>query len=169
MSLDALSRQLWRQRATLEAMLFKLEEVRLLSAAGADRWLPRATQELDDVTTQAQMMELERALESTNAATELGLAEDASLQEIIDAAPNPWPELLTKHRESLIELTAEITEKSKENQEIIAALKRDNEEMLSYLMNLGTKSQAPKEEPVNAVSLERLLATVKPPISGATK
>lgn len=133
MSLDALSRQLWKQRETLEVMLFKLEEERLITATASSRWLPRATRELEAIIAQAQTMELERSMESEAAAVELGLAPDASLKEIAQAADEPWQTLLSQHREALISLTVEIADMSKANQEVLASLQRATQETLMSL------------------------------------
>lgn len=130
MSLDALSRQLWKQRETLEVMLFKLEEERLVTATGSSRWLPRATRELEAIIAQAQTMELERSMESEAVAVELGLAPEASLSEIAEAAEEPWKTLLTQHREALMTLTTEIADMSKANQEVLSSLQRATQETL---------------------------------------
>ncbi|MCI6584691.1 MAG: flagellar protein FlgN [Mobiluncus porci] len=130
MSLDALSRQLWKQRETLEVMLFKLEEERLITSTGSSRWLPRATRELESVIAQAQTIELERSMESEAAAVELGLPPEASLKEIAAAAEEPWQTLLTQHREALIQLTTEIADVSKANQEVLSSLQRATQETL---------------------------------------
>lgn len=130
MSLDALSRQLWKQRETLEVMLFKLEEERLITSTASSRWLPRATRELEAVIAQAQTMELERSMESEAVAIDLGLPPEASLKEIAEAADEPWQTLLNQHREALISLTSEIADMSKANQEVLSSLQRATQETL---------------------------------------
>lgn len=130
MSLDALSRQLWKQRETLEALLFKLEEERLLVATASSRWLPRATRELEAVLEQARGMEIERAMESQAVSAELGLDPEASLREIAEACDEPWKTLLEQHREALIALTAEIGDVSQNNREQLNALQRTAQETL---------------------------------------
>lgn len=137
MSLDALSRQLWKQRETLEMMLFKLEEERLLTATGSSRWLPLATKELEEAVTQAQSLELERAIESESVAQDLHLAPDASLKEIAAAAEEPWQTLLTQHREALTQLANEIAQSSKANQEMLANLQRATQETLMAMPELA--------------------------------
>lgn len=130
MSLDALSRQLWKQRETLEVMLFKLEEERLITSTASSRWLPRATRELEAVIAQAQTMELERSMESEAVAVDLGLSPEASLKDIAEAADEPWKTLLHQHREALISLTSEIADMSQANQEVLASLQRATQETL---------------------------------------
>lgn len=138
MSLDALSRQLWKQREILESLLFKLEEERLLTATGSSRWLPRATKELEDAIAQAQSIELARAVESEAAAQELGLAPNASLKELAEATEEPWQTLLNQHREALTQLATEIAQVSQANQEILASLQRATQEILMGVQNVGT-------------------------------
>ena len=130
MSLDALSRQLWKQRETLEVLLFKLEEERLITTTGSSRWLPRATRELEAVIAQAQTMELERSMESEAVAVDLGLEPEASLAEIAEAAEEPWATLLTQHGEALIAMTTEIADISRANQEVLNSLQRATQETL---------------------------------------
>lgn len=137
MSLDALSRQLWKQRETLEVMLFKLEEERLITSTGSSRWLPRATRELEAVIAQAQTMELERSMESEAVAVDLGLPPEASLKDIAQAAGEPWETLLNQHREALIQLTTEIADVSKTNQEVLASLQRATQETLMGMQGIG--------------------------------
>lgn len=133
MSLDTLSRQLWKQRETLEVLLFKLEEERLIIATASSRWLPRATRELEAVIDQARAMELERSMENELAAKELGLPADASLREIAQAAEEPWKSLLEQHREALIALTGEIADTSQANRSDLSALQRATQETLLSL------------------------------------
>ena len=137
MSLDALSRQLWKQRETLEVMLFKLEEERLITATGSSRWLPRATRALEAVIEQAQGLELERSMESEAAAVELGLPPDAPLKDIATAAEEPWATLLEQHRDALIQLTSEIADISAANQQVLASLQRATQETLMSMQGFG--------------------------------
>lgn len=133
MSLDKLSQQLWKQRETLEMLLFKLEEERLLVNSGSTRWLPLATRELEAVIDKAKDYELERSMESENAAVELGLPPDASLREIAEAAEEPWKSLLTQHREALVTLTSETKDIVDSNQEHLKMLTRVTQETLMSL------------------------------------
>ncbi|MBB5847086.1 flagellar protein FlgN [Mobiluncus mulieris] len=137
MSLDALSRQLWKQREILESMLFKLEEERLIVATGSSRFLPRATKELEAAVAKAQGLELERAVEAEAVAVELGLAPHASLKEIAAAAEEPWQTLLTQHREALVQLTSEIAQTTQANQETLNSLQRAVQETLLGVPGLG--------------------------------
>ncbi|MDO5672865.1 MAG: flagellar export chaperone FlgN [Actinomycetaceae bacterium] len=143
MSLDALSRQLWKQRETLEVVLFKLEEERLLVATGMARWLPRATAELEAVLNQAREQELERSMESEAAASALGLEATASLQDIAEAASEPWKTLLLQHRDALVALTTEIGDTAQSNRQQLTMLQRATQEtLMSIQESVGTYDQA---------------------------
>lgn len=136
-ALDALSRQLWKQREILESMLFKLEEERLITATGSSRWLPRATKELEAAVARAQAMELERAVESEDVAQKLGLAPHATLREIAAAAEEPWQTILTQHREALASLTTEIAQTAQANQEVLSGLQRAAQETLMGIQGVS--------------------------------
>jgi len=106
--LGDLSQVLWQERETLELVLFKLEEQRLLLIDGQDRWVCHASRELDDALDQLGAMELNRALASATAADELGGPDDATLRDLATAAPVPWPSVLERHAAALVRLTQEI-------------------------------------------------------------
>lgn len=124
MSLTDLSSVLWRSRELLELLLFKLEEEQLLLAAGRSRWLPHATREVEVVLDQIRQTEVARAAYSQAAALELGLAPDASLGELADAAPDPWSELLHQHRKAFLLLTSEISGMADANRDLLTAGQR---------------------------------------------
>lgn len=106
--LSDLSQILWRERETLELVLFKLEEQRLLLVDGQDRWVGHASRELDTVLDQLGAMELNRALTSAAAAAELGVRDDSGLRDLAAAAPAPWPSVIERHVCALVRLAQEI-------------------------------------------------------------
>lgn len=106
--LSDLSQVLWRERETLELVLFKLEEQRLLLVDGQDRWVGHASRELDAVLDQLGSMELSRALASAAAAAELGVKDDSGLRDLAAAAPPPWPSVIERHVCALVRLAHEI-------------------------------------------------------------
>ncbi|GAB1694678.1 flagellar protein FlgN [Krasilnikovia sp. M28-CT-15] len=124
MSLTDLSSVLWRSRELLELLLFKLEEEQLILAAGRTRWLPHATREVEVVLDQIRQTEVARAAYSQAVALDLGLAPEASLGELADAAPEPWSDLLHQHRKAFLTLTAEINDMASANRELLTAGQR---------------------------------------------
>ena len=133
MSLNSLSEALWRERRLLEMLLFKLEEEQLVLTSGRSRWLAQATREVEAVLDEIRSAELARAVEVEEAAPPLGLAGDASLGELADAAPEPWNELLHSHRDAFASLTAEIGRLADDNRELLAMSHRATQETLASL------------------------------------
>lgn len=130
MSLRGLSGNLTRELELLEVLLYKLEVEQLLLAEGRTERLHMATAELEKVLLSIQEAELGRSLEADMAAIELGLAPDASLREIAEAAPAPWDTILSEQRTSLVKLTSEIRDVTDSNRSLLAASRRATQETL---------------------------------------
>ena len=120
MTLTEVSNILWRERQLLELLLFKLEEEQLLLAAGRSRWLAHATREVETVLAEIKRVELTRAAEVEALAVSLGLAANASLRELAEAAPAPWDAVLEDHREAFLLATQEITALAQDNRELLS-------------------------------------------------
>lgn len=105
MGLREVSATLWRERHLLELLLFKLDEEQLLLAAGRTRWLARATGEVKMVLEEIRQTELERAVEVSGVAVDLGLPAGASLRQLAAATPEPWQGMLAEHRQAFLALT----------------------------------------------------------------
>jgi hypothetical protein len=108
MSLPDLAAVLWRQRELLERLAYKLECERLLMTTGRTRWLAAATSEVEIVTDEVALLELQRAAVADAVCRELGLEPGASLEDLAAAASPPWTAMLLDHREALLALTAEL-------------------------------------------------------------
>jgi hypothetical protein len=133
MSLKVLSDVLWRERELLEQLLFKLEVEQLLLVSGRTTRLPLATREVEEVLGLIREAELGRAIEVDAAAAVLGLADGVSLRELAKAAPAPWDGILLEHRLSFVRLTAEISEMSHSNRDLLASSHRATQETLMSL------------------------------------
>ncbi|HYT40470.1 MAG TPA: flagellar export chaperone FlgN, partial [Acidimicrobiia bacterium] len=105
MGLREVSAILWRERHLLELLLFKLDEEELVLAAGRTRWLPQATHEVEMVLEEIRQTELERAVEVSRMAVDLGLPAGAGLRQLAESAPEPWQGMLTEHRQAFLALT----------------------------------------------------------------
>jgi hypothetical protein len=103
----------------LELLLFKLDEEQLVLAAGRTRWLARATREVEMVLEEIRQTELERAVEVSRVAGDLGLPAGASLRQLADAAQPPWRDMLIEHRQAFLSLTDEITALVQTNRELL--------------------------------------------------
>jgi hypothetical protein len=133
MGLREVSAILWRERHLLELLLFKLDEEQLVLAAGRTRWLPRATREVELVLEEIRQTELERAIEVSRVAIELGLHSNASLRELAQAAPPPWQEMLIEHRQAFLSLTEEITALVQTNRELLLRGQKAVREVLASI------------------------------------
>jgi hypothetical protein len=109
MSLPDLAAVLWRQRELLERLAYKLECERLLMTAGRTRWLAAATSEVEILTDELAVIELQRAAVSDAVCRELGIDVGSSLEDVAAAASPPWTAMLLDHREALVTLMSELT------------------------------------------------------------
>ena len=118
-ALANLSNALWRIREVLDLLTFKLETEQVLVAAGRSRWLGRATHEVELVLEEVRHAELRRAVELGDVADALGLPPDCSLRELAEAAPSPWDDVLSDHRETLLSATTEISSLAESNRALL--------------------------------------------------
>ena len=133
MPLNNVSTILWRQRQLLELLLFKLEEEQLLLAAGRARWLAQAANEVESVLAEVKKVELSRAVEVDAVAAELGLGCDASLSDLIEAAPAPWGDIFAEHRDAFLVMTQEILSVAGSNKELLHRGQQAVREALQFI------------------------------------
>ena len=120
MSLSDVSDLLWRERRILETLLFKLEEERLILAAGRTRWLVHATREVEMVLDEIKHIELERAVVLDDVSANLGLGDASTLDALASSTTAPWPQIFDDHRAALLELTREICTAADANRGLLA-------------------------------------------------
>jgi hypothetical protein len=108
MSLSELSNILWRERRLLELLAFKLEEERLVLASGRNRWLPRASGEVDAIIDEIKHVRLERAICLADVSAELGIADAPTLRVLSGSVPPPWDVICVEHARALRTLAREI-------------------------------------------------------------
>lgn len=132
MGVNELSAVLWRERELLELLLFKLEEEQLLLAAGKSRWVGHASREIEQVMVRLREVALGRSVEVTEVATEWDCSEDATLREVIAAAPvGPWQDIFTAHLTAMTELTAQIRDVRDVNEQFLRTAVRSVQETLA--------------------------------------
>ena len=152
--LSDLSQVLWRERESLELVLFKLEEQRLLLVDGQRRWVGHASRELDTVLDQLGAMELNRALASAAAAAELGVKDDAGLRDLAVAAPPPWPSVIERHVGALVRLAEEVVAVAATNRALLA------EELAGVRRKMNGRGRRPSTRMlVDAAGYHAALAT----------
>jgi hypothetical protein len=71
------------------------------------------------VLEEIRQTELERAVEVSRLALDLGLPAGASLRRLADASPPPWQGMLIEHRQAFLTLTDEITALVQANRELL--------------------------------------------------
>src|SRR3712207_5079128 len=147
MGVAELSAVLWRERQLLELLLFKLEEEQLVLASGRSRWLGHATREVEQVLEQIRTAELGRAMEADATARELGVEPGTGLLALAQAAPDPWGDLLTGHRDAFLALTAEIQDVAHGNRDLLASSHRAAQETI-----LGLQESTPTYDPRGTAS-----------------
>jgi hypothetical protein len=120
MSLPDLAAVLWRQRELLERLAYKLECERLLMTTGRTRWLATATSEVEILTDELGIIEMQRAAVADAVCKELGIPVGASLEELATAASPPWTAMLLEHRDALVALTTELSSLAEATRQITA-------------------------------------------------
>ena len=156
MGLAEVANILWRERESLELLLFKLEEERLMLATGRSRWLTQATHEVEIVLDRIRQTEVLRALEVDAAAEDLGLPPNPSLSQLAEAAGEPWAQLLREHRKAFLMLTSEIAALAAANRELLTAGQRAaREAVLAVTGSLETYGR--RGDSATAVPAARLL------------
>lgn len=122
MSASDLSAALWQERRQLELLLFRLETQRLHVEAGNLEWLNFMAAEVEAVLDRLRFEALARSVESAAVATAWGMPAQATLVEMVSAAPaGPWPEILREHLDALRELLARLDAAARENEEALLA------------------------------------------------
>lgn len=132
MGVNELSAVLWRERELLEMLLFKLEEEQLLLTAGKSRWVGHASREIEQVMNRLRDAALGRSVEVADLAAEWGSPEDATLRELIAAAPaGPWHDIFEAHLAAMGELTTQIREVRDVNEQFLRTAVRGVQETLA--------------------------------------
>lgn len=139
MGFAEISTLLWREREALQLLLFKLIEEQLILNAGQTRWLVPANDEVEAALSQLSGTEVLRAAEVDAIADELGLAGPMSLTELQAHAAEPWATMFLEHRQSLVQLIAEVARVTGENRALLTAGARTiRETLLSVTQTVQT-------------------------------
>ena len=115
MPMADLSSILWRERALLDLLLFRLEVERLVLDSGRSWWAAIAAREIEVVLAEVRHLELLRAVSVDTLAEEENLQPNPSLREIAECSPEPWRAIWLDHREAFTALTSQISEVSRGN------------------------------------------------------
>jgi hypothetical protein len=119
------SAALWQERRELELLLFRLETQRLHIEAGNLHWLGFTASEVETVLDRLRFEALARSVESAAVAAEWGLPAQASLVELIRAAPDgPSAEILQEHRAGLRDLLRRLGDAAGAGEQLLRKLAR---------------------------------------------
>ena len=157
MGLPEVSTILWRERELLELLLYKLDAQRMLLGSGRDRWLPHVSDELEAVLEELRHTELLRAMEVDAVAHELGLPPAPTLAELAAAAPAPWDELLTQHRDALLGLSGEVRDNSRQNTEALARGAATVRELITTASTVSGGGARHGDETASGILVDRAL------------
>ena len=124
--LQELSGLLWRERVTLDRLADHLV------AGDSDM-------DCDGLYHSLSALELHRAIASREAALELGLDGDPTLQQLVDAAPLGWADVFLSHRRALIDLTNEVTHLAR--RPLVDLTERQGDDPLLDLRPRGVRRQ----------------------------
>jgi hypothetical protein len=92
---------LWAERDLLRRLEFNLSVLAMMVRAQQWGWLSFADDEVRATSERLQSVEVLRAAHTDAVARQYGLGAEASLLEIAGHAPEPWPSILSDHREAL--------------------------------------------------------------------
>lgn len=104
--MEQLANALWRERALLELVLFRLIETRLLLDAGETRFLVRASREVARGRQRTRASDLIRAAVVGRLMPADGPS--PTLRGLADEADEPWGGILRDHHDAMCALVAEI-------------------------------------------------------------
>lgn len=132
MGANELSALLWHERELLDLLLFKLEEEQLLLAAGKSRWIQHATREVEQVMERIRSAGLARSVEVAAVALDWKTDENASLRDIVAAAPpGAWFDIFEAHLTAMTIVTDEIKQVRDLNEQLLRQASRSTQETLS--------------------------------------
>ncbi len=132
MGAHELSALLWRERELLELLVFKLEVEQLLLTTGNARWLQHATREVEQVMEHLRSAGLARSVEVTAVAKEWGTSEDATLRDLVAAAPpGAWSDTFRAHHQAMQELAGQIGRLRDSNEQYLRSALRTTQETIA--------------------------------------
>lgn len=107
-ALPRLAGLLWEERELLRRLQFNLVTQQLIIGSGQWQWMAFADDEIRATSERLQEVEVMRSAEAELIAEALGLPPVATLRQLADVAPEPWPSILADHEAALRGLTAAV-------------------------------------------------------------
>ena len=158
--LTELGHVLWRQRDLILRLIYRLEVQRLVLASGQTQWIALATEDVDDAIEDVQRQEVVRAALVEDLARPLGTAADASLRELIEAAPTPWDLVLAEHHTEFLRLANDAEEAARNNRDLLQQGLGDVRDLLESYGSppesaYGARPSGSSNGPTNSVLVDR--------------
>lgn len=129
--LSTLSQTLWRQRALVETLLYRLELQQMVLASGRTRWIDLSARDVENAIEDVRAEELMRAAAVAAVAPLLHQPETASLSDLADAAGEPWDQILRDHQSAFLTLIASVEDVSRDNRELLHHGLADTQDFLA--------------------------------------
>lgn len=129
--LSTLSQTLWRQRALVEVLLYRLEVQQMVLSSGKSQWIDLSARDVEEAIDTLRAEELMRATAVASVAPLLKVPETASLTELAIAAGEPWDQILRDHQAAFLSLIAQVEAVSRDNRELLNHGLRDTHDFLS--------------------------------------
>ena len=107
--LGDLTRVLWQQRRHLERLRYLLQVQELILGGGDDAMLQYAVNDVQHMLTTVGEIEAGRRELTAEIGISMGLDADASLEDLINRAPEPYEQILAEHRDAFLVLVTDIT------------------------------------------------------------
>ncbi len=107
--LSDLTRVLWQQRRHLERLHYLLKVQELILAGGDQTLLQHAVNDVQLLVTTIGEIEAGRRELTAEIGISMGLDADASLEDLVNRAPEPYEQILAEHRDAFLVLVADIT------------------------------------------------------------
>lgn len=134
--LGTLSQTLWRQRALVELLLYRLEVQQLVLSAGKSQWIDLSARDVEGAINEVRAEELVRATCVAAVAPLLRVPETASLTELARAAGEPWDQILRDHQAAFLSLIGQVEAVSRDNRDLLAHGLHDTHDFLSRVASV---------------------------------
>jgi hypothetical protein len=131
--LSQLSQTLWRQRAQVERLLYRLEVQQMVLSSGRARWIDMSARDVEDAIEDLRTEELLRAAHVAAVAPILGVSATSSLSEIAEATGEPWCQILRDHQSTFLTLIGSIESVSRDNKDLLSRGLHDTRDFMARM------------------------------------
>lgn len=107
--LSDLTRILWQQRRHLERLQYLMHVQALILSSGDDSMLRHAVDDIQRLLATISEIETSRRELTAEIGISMGLDADASLEDLVNRAPEPYEQILAEHRDAFLVLVGDIT------------------------------------------------------------